>query len=1144
NDFTLSHWPAINEMGAVWEAEHVANKPLPEPEWDQVLPFLDVWLHVADNEVHYVQKILPTLDWDGGRLGVRMRLEPKDAAQLQQEYVTARSQALTLQAAGASLAAEQGKAAVEFQVAIWPQNLVEFLQRQLPAFFTVRAYVLDPAGCVDPEHGEAKPQALNGSEPIDGDPFRGLIRVDEISAQRGFGVAGEDNGEEAVTISGSRKLSAQLRQYYARHLDPYENPDAQDLLALKAIEEAQKAFNLRLSDGFKSPLKEMHRLGYPGVTDPKLNISTRLRPVDGLNHDAAVQFVVPMRGDAGAKIVDQAWRTAGVRELVSIPLYLIAVLSLPDGAPFPTTKEEVLRRFVAAHEKDARRAEALRAVARGFQQDFLDSLAVFATQTTNTAITDYSARRSLSETATLLVANGQIAAKPEPDAVLEVLVDNHVLMRAGDTPGVSFQHQQFQEWYASHWVERQIMANASVTAGLETLKAEIFNFPVWEEAILFTVERMARGEAPEKAACGAAILAAFEVDPLLVAEMIYRATDDVWTSIASTIQERVEHWHAPGKCDRALRFMMNSGRPEFLDRVWPLITHENDQVSLKALRNCRRFRPLLLGPDAVKRIKTLPPQPRLILLSEMASHSEMDGLDLATAIAKDDPDPEVQASVAEALAFRRADHHLAALLKEAKELTFDLLVRKDLIDDVSDERVRQGIAAARERQAKECVSAYDRLRAIVFASDGEDRSADLVAIISEMEVENSQDAVVHLVYEARNRYPRAVAEGLLARVRTGRTLFYGADDILASAGCSFEDDTLLQLALAEGPVRDDRAEAAASVLGPKATGRLVDALLDVATRSTAALMCEYLADPHFGELAASVLASQWETANEPPRDKGFFGGMDFSCVKEKRATRTADPTATSVESEAIFIAIGPLIADGATDEQKKLAASLGIVAARLPHGQRNTTIETLLALSSRRERSKLLLNRILSGEEIDSKLVVDGIAETFEAAKKEPWILTQSDGYELREWLRLLPFTNRPADTLEVVREMPAALRHPGFFEEMVGCLAETPSKEGEEILFKLAEDDPRFYQNYRWRETALKFGTTSAALRLIDLTANGTLHGKSFDHWRQVSELAALIAKFPEVRRHVYGLLKDEAMSQPLVLLARAVAESPDIEG
>lgn len=327
NDFTLSHWPAINAMGAAWEAEHIANQPLPEPEWDQVLPFLDVWLHVADNEVHYVQKILPTLDWDGGRLGVRMRLEPKDAAQLQHEYVTARSQALALRAAGAALAKEQGKAAVDFQVAIWPQDLVEFLQRRLAAFFTVRAYVLDPAGCVDPEHGVAKPQTLNGSEPIDGDPFRGLIRIDEISAQRGFGVAGENNGdEEAVTISGSRKLSTQLRQYYTRHLDPYENPDAQDLLALKAIEEAQRAFNLRLSDGFKSPLKEMHKLGYPGVTDPKLNISTRLRPVEGLNHDAAVQFVVPIHdGEIATDLyLPEDSNGLGYQNLISMVFRLMA----------------------------------------------------------------------------------------------------------------------------------------------------------------------------------------------------------------------------------------------------------------------------------------------------------------------------------------------------------------------------------------------------------------------------------------------------------------------------------------------------------------------------------------------------------------------------------------------------------------------------------------------------------------------------------------------------------------------------------------------------------------------------------------------------------------------------------------------------
>jgi hypothetical protein len=53
-----------------------------------------------------------------------------------------------------------------------------------------------------------------------------------------------------------------------------------------------------------------------------------------LNEGQQMQIAVAMRGDAGAKIIDQAWRTAGVRELVTIPLYLTALLSLPANAPF------------------------------------------------------------------------------------------------------------------------------------------------------------------------------------------------------------------------------------------------------------------------------------------------------------------------------------------------------------------------------------------------------------------------------------------------------------------------------------------------------------------------------------------------------------------------------------------------------------------------------------------------------------------------------------------------------------------------------------------------------------------------------------------------------------------------------------------
>jgi hypothetical protein len=60
-----------------------------------------------------------------------------------------------------------------------------------------------------------------------------------------------------------------------------------------------------------------------------------------------------LRVEDGARIVDEAWRTPGVRELVTILLYLTALLSLPDGQPFPKTKEEILRRFVQAHEQQA-----------------------------------------------------------------------------------------------------------------------------------------------------------------------------------------------------------------------------------------------------------------------------------------------------------------------------------------------------------------------------------------------------------------------------------------------------------------------------------------------------------------------------------------------------------------------------------------------------------------------------------------------------------------------------------------------------------------------------------------------------------------------------------------------------------------------
>jgi len=89
NDFTLSHWAKLDAAAIAWE-KHVPGDEEPQFDWGAVLPHLDVWLNVPTDELHYVQKILPTLDWEGDLIGVRLRYEPKDVQALKQEYLAAK----------------------------------------------------------------------------------------------------------------------------------------------------------------------------------------------------------------------------------------------------------------------------------------------------------------------------------------------------------------------------------------------------------------------------------------------------------------------------------------------------------------------------------------------------------------------------------------------------------------------------------------------------------------------------------------------------------------------------------------------------------------------------------------------------------------------------------------------------------------------------------------------------------------------------------------------------------------------------------------------------------------------------------------------------------------------------------------------
>ena len=42
NDFSLTHWPAINAMGESWTEAKAAGEEIPASNWPAVVPFIDV----------------------------------------------------------------------------------------------------------------------------------------------------------------------------------------------------------------------------------------------------------------------------------------------------------------------------------------------------------------------------------------------------------------------------------------------------------------------------------------------------------------------------------------------------------------------------------------------------------------------------------------------------------------------------------------------------------------------------------------------------------------------------------------------------------------------------------------------------------------------------------------------------------------------------------------------------------------------------------------------------------------------------------------------------------------------------------------------------------------------------------------------
>lgn len=310
HDFSSDCWDAINAFG-----EGAAGIELP-------VISIDIWFSVQSPDLHRVVDLLPSLEWQGSRVGIRVELAASDAAALRAAFQEARARARLVRAQRAehvdTLAGEAPAAAqpaVEYEPQ--PRTLCDYLADaagdRLRRDFEIRYYVLDSAKFnaeLQPAGGYAPIRLMPDKGRSGRDVLASLIKVDFLHAQRHL--------SDSSGGARSEDLSRCLSRFYQRNLEKRgEDYDAQ-----RALSQSETLLNDHLERVFGPTLERLAHLGYPGVNNPRLLIRTALNPATILSsHDGArVHYAVG--ADASATLPDR-YNGLGFKNLIYMVVELL-----------------------------------------------------------------------------------------------------------------------------------------------------------------------------------------------------------------------------------------------------------------------------------------------------------------------------------------------------------------------------------------------------------------------------------------------------------------------------------------------------------------------------------------------------------------------------------------------------------------------------------------------------------------------------------------------------------------------------------------------------------------------------------------------------------------------------------------------------
>ncbi|MGM5022147.1 NACHT domain-containing protein [Tardiphaga sp. 367_B4_N1_1] len=435
----------------------------------------------------------------------------------------------------------------------------------------------------------------------------------------------------------------------------------------------------------------------------------------------------------GSRVLDDLTRT---------PLILAEVVTIfQSGGPIPTTRVGVLGAVMKLIENsDEHRPHLQIAPLFNRAQHYFEKLASEMTSRGEVIIAQEDARSVIQSVTAALLARGQISTAPDPATVLHTLSAHHVLEQI-DHPSIAFrfQHQQFQEFYASRFLDNALaeLVQRDDEAANRAFSSSYINMPMWDEPLRMVAEEIRlRSEdgATSKTVLDTGVRLinlAIGVDPILAGGLSRLCGAAVWEAVRGDVGKILREWYAIAETHHrqlALAAMLATGADDFSDLLVPLLTDKDRQVRVLAYDAGDIFYPSSLGADWRRVVDGWDEEARTDFVFEVTHRGLL--AEIGESFAINDPSAKVRGQAIQDLSWIGATDALTRIVDALDDAGLEATL-PSLIAETIPDALRPRLIVANRRLLARDTKPLDRIRRLLDGVELGD-TATAVDLMSEL----------------------------------------------------------------------------------------------------------------------------------------------------------------------------------------------------------------------------------------------------------------------------------------------------------------------------------------------------------------------------------------------------------------------------